>query len=173
MHPSLPVKYRPEAATDDGAIEKLHADSFGPGRFARAAFRVREGGPHCTDLSFVAVFQDDEALAGSVRLTRICIGEKPGFLLLGPLAVQPELKNKGIGRALMRMAIDAAGSTACRGIVLVGDAPYYAPFGFVPARPGSISLPGPVDPRRLLVLPLQEGAFDDVSGMIRHAGRSG
>ena len=109
----------------------LHAEAFGPGRFTRAAFRVREQGPHDRGLSFVAVAQDGEKLLGSVRMTWIeTAGTGARGLLLGPLAVKDGLKGKGIGKALMRRSVDAARDVGAPYILLVGDKPYYWPFGF-------------------------------------------
>ncbi|MDP3897903.1 MAG: N-acetyltransferase, partial [Mesorhizobium sp.] len=92
------IAYLPETPAHDHAIELLNADAFGPGRFTRAAYKIREGGPHERALSFVAC--KDGALVASVRMTRIAAGEGRA-LLLGPLAVAPAHKNVGIGRKLV------------------------------------------------------------------------
>lgn len=139
---------RLEDAADTATIDHLQAEAFGPGRFARTAFRIREGVPHRADLSFVGLVGQD--IAGSIRLSPIRIGGHKG-LLLGPLTVSPEFKNRGIGKALMRTAMAAAETAGDRIILLVGDAPYYGPFGFQRVPFGRITLPGPVDPARLLV----------------------
>ena len=139
---------RPEAASDDVAIEDLQAEAFGPGRFARTAFRIREGVAHRPDLSFVGLA--GSRVAGSIRLTPILIGEMEA-LLLGPLTVSPDFKNRGLGKALMRTALEAAEAAGDEIVLLVGDAPYYSPFGFTQVPFGRITLPGPVDPARLLV----------------------
>jgi predicted N-acetyltransferase YhbS len=161
------VLYRPERPEDDAAIEAIHEETFGPGRFARTAFRLREGTPHDLSLSLVAIHEG--AIVGSVRLTPIRIGEAPA-LLLGPLAVRPHLKSRGVGKALMRKAMDEARRAGHRLVLLVGDLPYYWPFGFRVARPGAIVMPGPVDPGRLLIAELVPGAADEAMGAAR-AGR--
>ncbi|KZM49601.1 N-acetyltransferase [Labrenzia sp. OB1] len=142
---------RPEDASDVTAIDTLQAEAFGPGRFARTAFRIRENMPHRADLSFVALVGTQ--VAGSIRLTPISIGES-NALLLGPLTVSPDFKNRGLGKALMRTAMDAAEAAGDTAVLLVGDAPYYSPFGFQQVPFGRITLPGPVDPARLLIAPL-------------------
>ncbi|PVB59708.1 N-acetyltransferase [Labrenzia sp. 011] len=139
---------RPEDASDATEIETLQAEAFGPGRFARTAFRLRENIPHRPDLSFVGVMGPQ--VAGSIRLTPITIGDI-GALLLGPLTVSPDFKNRGLGKALMRTAMDAASVAGEKAVLLVGDAPYYSPFGFQQVPFGRITLPGPVDPARLLI----------------------
>ncbi len=165
--PAAGASAAPEAAcrlerpSDDLAIEAIHEEAFGPGRFARTAFRLREGHPHDPRLSFVATVGGD--LVASVRLTPIRIGAAPA-LLLGPLAVRPHLKNRGIGKALMRTAMEAARVDGHRLVLLVGDLPYYWPFGFRPVPPGSIEMPGPVDPARLLLAELAPGAAAEARG---------
>lgn len=160
----LSYDIRLETPEDDAAIEDLHAGAFGPGRFARTAFRIREGVPQDARLSFVA--EADGELLGSVRLTPILIGEARAQLL-GPLAVSPSYKSVGIGRALMRRALQEAAMLGEALVLLVGDLPYYGPFGFNRVPPGRIVLPGPVDPERLLIAELLKGAAASASGMVR------
>lgn len=145
---------RLEEPADFPAIDALQAEAFGPGRFARSAFRLREGVPHDARLSFCGVIGDE--IAGSVRLTPIRIGTDRAFVL-GPLAVAPRFKNKGLGRALVRTALAAAAETGEKYVLLVGDEPYYGPLGFERVAFGSILLPGPVDPARILVARLAGG----------------
>jgi predicted N-acetyltransferase YhbS len=160
---------RPERPSDDPAIEALQRLSFGPGAYARAAFRVREQAPHDRSLSFVT--QRDEELIASVRLTPIMVGGDRG-LLLGPLVVDPCCKNMGYGKGLMRLALDAAAEAGWGFVILVGNEPYYRPFGFRPLPPKRVLMPGPVDPARLLVAELRPGAAAQLEGMVRGAPES-
>jgi predicted N-acetyltransferase YhbS len=155
---------RPESPADNSAIEGLHHTAFGPGAYARAAFRVREQAPHLPALSFVT--EQSGALVASVRLTPIAIGEARG-LLLGPLVVDPPHKGQGYGKALMRLAVEEARKAGWLWILLVGDQPYYWPFGFRPVPPATVQLPGPVDPARLLVAELIPNAAAKLAGMVR------
>ncbi|WP_425417384.1 GNAT family N-acetyltransferase [Oricola indica] len=160
----------PETGDHQSAIDLLHAEAFGPGRYSRAAFRVREQGPHDPALSFVAIDEGDGALLGSVRLTWIeTAGTGARGLLLGPLAVQERLKGKGIGKALLRRAVDAAREAGAGYILLVGDKPYYWPFGFETLPRGKVQMPGPVDPARFLVCALQPDVGETLGGMVRWA----
>jgi len=154
----------PETADDALAIERLHERTFGPGRYARTAYRIREGIGHRLELSFTA--RIGTLLVGSVRVSPIRIGETPG-LLLGPLTVEPPFRNHGVGRALIEHALGAAKAAGHRLVVLVGDVPYYGRFGFKRVPKRQATMPGPVDPARLLVAELVEGAFAGVSGPIR------
>lgn len=156
------VHERPEHAA---AIDALHEDCFGPGRFARTAFLIREGVETVPELSFVA-FDETCSMIGSVRLSPILIGEAPA-LLLGPLAVLPHLRGKGTGVALMNRALDDARALGHKLVVLIGDEPYYAKLGFSRVPDGRLVLPGPYDPARLLYRELVDGAMDGVEGEVR------
>jgi predicted N-acetyltransferase YhbS len=153
-----------ETADDAVPIDRLHERTFGPGRYARTAYRIREGRGHILDLSFTA--RIGTLLVGSVRLTPVQIGETPA-LLLGPLTVEPPFRERGIGQALIERAVAEARAKGHRLIVLVGDEPYYAKAGFKRIPKGRARMPGPVDPARLLVAELAAGAFENVSGPIR------
>jgi predicted N-acetyltransferase YhbS len=160
----LSVTITPETAEDSEAIDRLHERTFGPGRYARTAYRIREAIAHRLDLSFVA--RIGTLMVGSVRLSAVRIGATPA-LLLGPLTVEPPFRERGIGKALLERALDEAKSKGHRLVVLVGDEPYYGSVGFKRIPKGVATMPGPVDPARLLVAELVDGAFADVSGPIR------
>lgn len=159
----LSLTILPETAEDAPAIERLHERTFGPGRFARTAYRIREGVTHRLDLSFTA--RIGTLLVGSVRLSPVRIGETPA-LLLGPLTIEPPFRDRGIGQAMITRALENARAKGHRLVVLVGDEPYYARVGFKRIPKKRASLPGPVDPARLLVAELADGAFEGVSGSI-------
>jgi predicted N-acetyltransferase YhbS len=154
-----------QETTDDAlAIERLHERTFGPGRFAKTAYRIREGISHALELSFTA--RIGTLLVGSVQLTPIRIGVSRA-LLLGPLTVEPPFRERGIGLLLIERALAQAKAKGHRLVVLVGDEPYYAKANFKRIPRGRVTMPGPVDPARLLVCELADGAFDGVSGPIR------
>ena len=156
----------PETPDDAEPIDRLTARTFGPGRYAKTAYRIREEVAHIPELSFTA--RVGTLLVGSVRLTPILIGTAPA-LLLGPLTVEPPFRDRGIGQALIAKCLEAAKAKGHRLVVLVGDEPYYGKSGFRPIPKGRATLGGPVDPARLLVAELVPGAFDGVSGVIRAA----
>lgn len=165
MHPT-DIAYLPETAAHEAAIETINAQAFGPGRFARAAYKIREGGPHDPALSFVAVLGGK--VIASVRMTPIAAGEGRGHLL-GPLAVTPEWKSKGVGRKLVALALEAARAAGSGVVVLVGDEPYYGPLGFKRVPHGQMDMPRPVDPNRLLAAELVTGATALMQGSVQHA----
>jgi predicted N-acetyltransferase YhbS len=160
-------RIRAESAGDHDRVERLVDLAFGPGRFAKTAYRLREGVFPDERLSFVAQARETSELWGSVRFWPVTIGQTLA-LLLGPLAVVPELRGRGIGISLMQHGIAAAAALAeYHAIILVGDEPYYAKAGFAKLRLGQIGFPGPVDPDRVLGLALKNGALDTLSGDVK------
>jgi predicted N-acetyltransferase YhbS len=161
--PKHDLVYLTEDASHDAIIELINAEAFGPGRFAKAAARIREQGPHDRSLSFVCA--DDGETIASVRMTAVRAGGVDGHLL-GPLAVRPSHKNRGIGRELVRIAIEAARRKGSEAVILVGDPPYYMPLGFEKVAYHSLTFPGPVDPGRVLVVPMGEDVHARLKGVI-------
>lgn len=160
-----------EAAADVAAREALLDRAMGPKRRKKASEKLRRGRRPSEGLAFVAR-DASGGVAGTVRLWDVRLGEGgAAVLLLGPLAVDPSLKNAGIGSALMRHAIAEAARLGHAAILLVGDAPYYARFGFSAEKTGSLAMPGPYERHRLLALELVEGALDGVHGTLKAAGR--
>ena len=159
---SLPLSILPERPEDAGPIDRLHERAFGPGRFARTAFRLREGAGALPDYCFIALV--GTLLVGSIRLSPLTLGRDPG-LLLGPLAVDPAFEGRGIGATLIGRSLGCARDDGHRLVLLVGDEPYYARFGFQRA-PRGLTLPAPVDPARLLLAELVEGAGAGLAGRV-------
>ena len=160
----ISVIIQPEAPDDTVAIERLHERTFGPGRYAKTAYRLREQVEHIRELSFTA--RIGTLLIGSVWLSPIRIGEAKA-LLLGPVTVEPAFRDRGVGQALIERALKEAKDKGHRLVILVGDEAYYEKSGFKRIPRGRAIMPGPVDPARLLLAELAEGAFEGVSGPIR------
>ena len=173
--PGLRVLLRAETEADFAARDALVDRAMGPKWRKKASHRLRRGRLPSQGLAFVAV--DGAAsgagrVVGTVRLWDVAAGEGgASCLLLGPLAVDPAMKSAGIGAALMRLAIDEARRLGHGAILLVGDAPYYARFGFTAAKTGSLAMPGPYERERFLALELVEGALDDARGTLLATGR--
>ncbi len=159
------VKIRLQTPKDLPALKKLNEDSFGPGRFARTAFRIREEAAAEPRLNLCAV--EKGAIIGSVLFTPVAIGGVEGALLLGPLIVAKTHSNRGYGLRLMLDGMARARDLGYALVILVGDLPYYARAGFVLTPPGRIALPGPVDPARLLHAELIPGALERYRGGAR------
>lgn len=160
------VVSRPMTPADIPLVAALHDRVFGPGRFARTAYRVREAMPDDAVSPFCRLTASRDGLVAAVRMSEISIGGRAGALLLGPLVVAPEYENQGFGRALVRDAVEAARTAGIELVVLIGDAPYYGRLGFHPAPPGTVTFPGPVDPRRILVNELTDGALVRFQGCV-------
>lgn len=153
----------PEAPADAADVHELVERTFGPGRYAKSAERLREGNRVLPELSFVA--RQDGILVGSVRMWPVRIGARPA-ILLGPIAVDASARKRGLGAALAEQACEAARADGHDLVVLVGDLGFFERLGFERLEPGRIRLPGPADPRRILVKALREGALDGVEGLV-------
>lgn len=167
---SAKFEVRLENGDDDAHIlSRLSAEAFGPGRFARSAYRLREGVPPVKALCLCGTI--GSRVVGGVRFTAIRIGAVEEAALLGPLVVDPAEKGKGYGKALVEEGLRRARAAGFTLVLLVGDMPYYERFGFKPVPPGQIAFPGPVDPARLLALELVEGTLVGATGMAKGYAR--
>jgi predicted N-acetyltransferase YhbS len=166
---AAPFAIRSERASDVAAREALLDACFGDNRHTRTCQRLRDGRAPAQGLALSAVRQG--RVIGSVRLWHVSAGGIPA-LMLGPLAVEASSRQLGVGAALMDHALAAAKARGHRAVILLGDAPYYARFGFSGLKTGELSLPGPFERDRLLGLELREGALDGAWGMIAPAGAS-
>ncbi len=160
-----------EFAADAAARDTLLDRAMGLRWRKKSSHRLRRGRLPSLGLSFVAK-DAAGALVGTVRLWDITLGEQGvSALLLGPLAVDSSMKSAGIGSALMHQAIAEARRLGHRAILLVGDAAYYARFGFSAEKTGGLAMPGPYERHRFLALELVEGALDGAVGVLRASGR--
>src|SRR6266852_1911882 len=154
---AAPFAIRAERASDVVAREALLDACFGDGR------APAEG------LALSAVRESH--LMGTVRLWHVSAGGRPA-LMLGPLAVDAASRKLGVGAALMDAALATAKARGHGAVILLGDAPYYARFGFSAEKTAELLLPGPFERERLLGLELRAGALDDCWGMIAPTGAS-
>ena len=164
---AAPFAIRAEKASDVVAREALLDACFGENRHMRTCQRLRDGRAPAEGLALSAVRQG--RVVGSVRLWHVSAGGIPA-LMLGPLAVEASSRKLGVGTALMDHALAAAKARGHCAVILLGDAPYYARFGFSAQKTGELSLPGPFERDRLLALELAGGALDGAWGVIAAQG---
>ncbi|SFS11128.1 GNAT family N-acetyltransferase [Sphingomonas jatrophae] len=162
----------PIAAVDPAMVEALLDTAFGTARHGRTAYRLREGVAALPDLSFAAL-DAAGSLAGSVQCWPVEIDHADGgpvpLVLVGPVAVRPDLQGGGIGRALTEAALAAADAAGIAATMLIGDPEYYGRFfGFDAAPTAGWTIPGPVERRRLLAR-LAPGAVLPAAGEVRAA----
>jgi predicted N-acetyltransferase YhbS len=163
------ITIRDEQASDVVAREALLDNAMGKTKRRRkTSERLRSGRIPADGLAFVAV--EGDCIVGTIRLWNIACESGEAALLLGPMAVATDCRNRGIGGALMNHAADAAKAMGHRAVILVGDAPYYSRFGFTAEKTTAILLPGPVERQRLLALELVPGALDAACGMVAATG---
>ena len=149
--------------------ERLLDVAYGSVRFSKPSERLREGRLAADGLSFVAA--DDGHIVGTVRLWHVSAGPDRPALLLGPLVVHPDCRNRGIGSALVRRALGEAARRGTGAVLLVGDAPYYGRFGFSAEKTAALWLPARYEQHRLLACELVPGALDGARGLITASGR--
>ncbi len=159
----IAITTRPAAEADMPAISALSARVFGPGRFVRTAYRIREGTPDVSPFCRVAIYEG--RIVAAIRMTEITIGGTGRALLLGPLAVETAYAGQGHGRRLIAESLEAAKAARIDLVLLVGDLPYYGRLGFIAVPMGQILLPGPVDPARLLACELTADALSRMAGL--------
>lgn len=159
---------RQETAQDFFAREALLDLSFGAERWRKTCERLRENRLPAEGLAFTA--EENGALVGTLRFWSIKAGDRHDALLLGPIAIDPALRSRGLGGRMIRHGLHRARELGHGAVLLVGDAPYYQRFGF--AREGALGLdlPGPVDLARFLALELRPGALAGACGLLRATG---
>lgn len=151
-----PSPVQAETPADAEAVEALVLAAFGPGRFAKTAERLRER----AGIAAGFVVRDGDRIVGSVRLWKITVGQTPA-LFLGPIAVDAASRRAGLGADLVAACVTHAKAMGTAGVLLVGDPPYFARFGFAAAP--NVRLPGPVDPRRIMWLPVGVQAVEGMT----------
>lgn len=157
-----------EKPQDAVVIDHLLDISFGEERFRKTAYAIRQNSTPIPELCLIA--RDESGLLATIQYWNLVVGDQTGAILLGPIAVRPEEKGKGIGITLIRDTLKMAKERGYKLVVLVGDPDYYGRFGFISAFDQGLQLPGPVDAHRFLVCELETGALAGVKGMVNGAG---
>lgn len=160
-----------EAPAEAGAREALLDLAFGKHRRRKSSERLRERRLPADGLAFAAKLGNGR-LIGTLRLWHVSAGENCAALLLGPLAVHPAYRNKGIGSRLMQAALDRAAALGHRAVILVGDEPYYRRFGFSAKAAAKLHMPGPFERHRLLACEFAPGALANAHGLIKATGEA-
>jgi len=164
------ITIRHERSADIPAREALLDQAFGGKRRRKTSERLRDGQLPADGLSLAAI--DGKRVVGTARLWNIVCASGEAALLLGPVAVAADCRNRGIGAALVRRGLREARRLGHGAVILVGDAPYYSRFGFAGEKAASLKLPGPFERHRLLALELVPGALDGAGGMVSAGGKS-
>ena len=163
------ISLRQERAADAKTREALLDHAFGDTRARKTSQRLRDSRLPAEGLSFIAA--ERRRVIGTARLWNVACGTGQPALLLGPVAVAADCRNRGVGAALVRRALREARRLGHGAIILVGDAPYYGRFGFTAEPAASLKLPGPFERHRLLALELKAGALENAGGLLRATGR--
>src|SRR5262249_18636237 len=100
------ISIRKERPPDVAAREALLDDAFGGQRWRKSSQRLRNGRSPAEGLAFIAM--DGKRIVGTARLWDVVSGTGKPALLLGPVAVASDYRNRGIGAALVRRALGVA-----------------------------------------------------------------
>ena len=139
---------------DNDKIIKLLYKSFGPGRFARSVYRLREKNDRDTEFSYI--YELNNQILSSISYYKTFLNNDINGLLLGPLAVDQEHRGKGYGVELVKYTIALIKKTMAYDFILViGDYHYYEKFGFKKIN-NTFSFYGPVNSEKVLILPLKD-----------------
>jgi len=169
LRTAAPFAIRSERASDIPAREALLDACFGDNRHERTCQRLRDGRAPAAGLALSAVRGGQ--LIGTLRLWHVSAGGRDA-LMLGPLAVDTDARGLGVGAALMDEALAIAAARGHGAVILLGDAPYYARYGFTGEKTVDLQLPGRFERERLLGRELIAGALDGAEGMIVATGAS-
>ena len=166
-----------EGPDDEDEVEALFDTAFAPGRAALSSYRLRAGVAPVRSLC-LTMRDDFWVVVGAIRFWPIRIGDgatgaddDEGWpaLLLGPIAVHPTRQGEGLGALLMQESLERADALGWRRVILIGDEPYYARFGFSREMARAIEFPPPTNPNRILARELSPGAMAGVAGTARRA----
>ena len=151
------------------AVEALLDAAFGSDRFGRTAYRIRQGVDAVPELSFAMA--QDGALVGTIQCWPVAHRSLDGvvtpLVMVGPVAVRPDVQRGGHGRVLMAHMLAAAETGADGALMMIGDPEYYGRFfGFDADATGAWDLPGPYEKRRLLARAVNGHGLPTAAGMI-------
>ena len=148
---------RLQANADNQDVARLMSAAFGGERSSRAVWHLRSGSPV---YSLCLIASQNNKICGSLRFWEVMVcGHRQ--LLLGPLAVQPDVRGKGFGRALVVDGLRRAQQHNQWDFVLVsGDPDYYPKFGFDHSKENRFIWPGDILPNVLQIRALHKAGLD-------------
>jgi predicted N-acetyltransferase YhbS len=161
--PAITLQF--ERPQDGPLVDALIDRAFGPGRFTKVSERVREFATFAPEFSVCA--WSEGRLLGCARMWCVRVGGRP-VTFLGPFAVELGERNAGFGARMITRASEAAAAAGETHVVLVGDEAYFGRVGFSTAAGRAVVMPGPVDPRRVLVRALRPDA-GELAGPVQPA----
>ena len=162
------INFVEENQKDEEAVEDLLNYVFSPSRVHLSSYSLRKGIPKIDSLCFVAKRETGDVL-GVVRQWPITIGNDPKniSLLTGPVAVHPIVQGEGIGSALINLSLSNSKQEGWKRAILIGDYGYYKNFGFYQQLEQKVIFPSPTDPKRVLLLEIENGSFKGLTGKVR------
>jgi len=160
------MRIRPETNIDGAAIRAVNEAAFGTSLEADIIEALR--GKSSELISLVA--DSDDVVVGHILFSRVTLAGYPQLRLmgLGPMAVAPQQQRNGVGSALVREGLARCRQLTIQAVVVLGHPEYYPRFGFVPARRYALRSEYQVPDDVFMIVELERGALDGVSGLIRY-----
>ena len=137
----MEIEVRTETPADSAEVHAVVAAAFADETVA-VLWEELAAGARATSL--VAVI--DGAVVGHVGLSRGWIDDRHRLVdvhVLSPLSVLPAYQRRGVGRALVAAAIEAADAMGSPAMFLEGDPRYYGRLSFEPAAQHGFTPPSP------------------------------
>jgi putative acetyltransferase len=158
------VVTRSEAPEDLGPIHAVHAASFPTPLEARIVDGLRAA----SRLSVSLVAEAQGAVVGHVAFSPVSLEGATGGMGLGPVAVLPACRRRGLAARLIREGLAACTRLDAGFVVVLGDPRYYSRFGFAPAERWRLrdEYGGG---EAFQALELRPGAIPAAGGLVRYA----
>ncbi|MFG6116145.1 GNAT family N-acetyltransferase [Halobacillus sp. MO56] len=169
----MEIKIRNEEPQDYRVVEEIAREAFWnlyfPGCHEHYVIhKMREHEDFIQELSFV--IEVEGRVVGGIFYTNSKIVSEDNkeykTISFGPVFISPEFHRKGLGRKLITHSIEVAKEMGYRAILALGYPYHYEPYGFLGGKTYNISMPDKKFYKGLLVLPLYEGALNDISGYV-------
>jgi len=163
------LRIRHETDEDVARITEIHSAAFGQENEGALVERLRQTDTFDPELSLVA--EVDGIVSGHILFYPVVIDsgrEEYQTLALAPMAVIPELQNKGIGNKLVTEGLETAKRLGHKSVIVLGHPNYYPRFGFQPASKWGIRAPFEAPDDAFLALELVPGELSDKRGTVRY-----
>lgn len=169
----MDYKIRQENEADYNEIYKLIQTAFETAKVRDGdeqdyAIGLRNSKHYIPELAFVA--EKDNKLIGHIMFTKLYVkqqnGEKAEGLLVAPLSVLIEYRNKGIGSTLMKEGLRQAKELGYKFAILAGDPDYYSKLGFEQSSHFNIINENGIPDQFVLVNRIISNALDGIQGTI-------
>jgi putative acetyltransferase len=158
---------RAETGEDNPGVRRVEELAFGRPDEANIVDGIRSRGG--VILSLMALEEDE--IIGHILFSPVTIVEGDRVekgVALGPVAVLPSHQKLGVGSRLCWEGLAQLREMGHKIAVVLGHSEYYPRFGFQPGEDYGVRCPWDVPPEVFMVMELQTGALEGVTGMVTY-----